>query len=292
MINAIKLFAVGIMFGIAVIIPGVSGGTIAVVFNIYDRLLAVITPSVRKILSQWKFWLPLGIGTAAGILLLSKMIEYFLDKYPAQTGCLFIGMILGSLPLIYAKVRKPNSVFMPLSATICFIVSIIVMFCMTFIKLPESRTVFTNLDPATCVLLFVAGLLSAIAMIIPGISGSFLLIAMGLFFTINNTVAALLDPILIIAKGGEISNAIAALQRPVLTLIPFGIGVLAGLFVGAALVRFLMKKVPSQTYGAIIGLVIGSTFVIYPVGSFDNVATITTSVICAAIGVVISLLFS
>ena len=86
----VKLVLKGIVLGIANVIPGVSGGTMAVVFNVYDKIIELITPDVRKILAAWKFWLPLAIGMAAGILAFSKIITELLSRFPIPTTYFFI----------------------------------------------------------------------------------------------------------------------------------------------------------------------------------------------------------
>ena len=96
----IRLIVIGVILGVANVIPGVSGGTLAVVFNIYDRLINVITLNVKKILSEWKFILPLVVGMGLGIILFSKAITFLFENYPVQTNWFFIGIILGSIPMI------------------------------------------------------------------------------------------------------------------------------------------------------------------------------------------------
>ena len=109
MISAFRLFGIGIILGIANVIPGVSGGTMAVVFGVYDRLIAVITPQIKKILAAWKFWLPLGVGLVAGILLFARFFTWAFEHYPAPVRCFFTGIILGSLPLIFFKARSVSN---------------------------------------------------------------------------------------------------------------------------------------------------------------------------------------
>ena len=99
----IRLIVIGVILGVANVIPGVSGGTLAVVFNIYDRLISVITLNVKKILSEWKFILPLVIGMGLGIILFSKAITFLFENYPVQTNWFFIGIILGSIPMIVKR---------------------------------------------------------------------------------------------------------------------------------------------------------------------------------------------
>ena len=104
--ETIRLIGIGIIFGIANVIPGVSGGTIAVVFNVYDRLINVITLNLKKIVKEWKFLVPLALGAVVGVILFSKLISLLFTKFPVQTNWFFIGIILGlaytnSNPFIY-----------------------------------------------------------------------------------------------------------------------------------------------------------------------------------------------
>ena len=252
MLEAIKLFFVGIILGVANIIPGVSGGTLAVVFNIYDRIIGLISLNIKKIISEWKFILPIGLGMVAGIIGFSKVITFLFENYPMQTNLFFVGIIAGSIPLVLRKIKssiqetqvKKNK--KPYTSTVvCFIIALAVMIIMAFFKdISDSSVIYTELSGSLFLLLLVSGALGAVAMIIPGISGSFLLLAIGTYATVIGSVSDFNIPL----------------------MIPTAIGILLGLFFGAFLVRTLMKKVPTQTYGSILGLVIGSIFTVFPLG--------------------------
>ena len=252
MIGAIKLFFIGIILGVANVIPGVSGGTIAVVFNVYDRLIGVITINIKKILSEWKFILPLGLGMVAGIIGFSKILTFLFEHYPMQTNLFFVGIIAGSIPLIYRKIKSSmkevseKNKKVPFFTTIlCCVIFLGIMIIMTVFKdVSTSTVIYTELSLPLFFLLLVSGALGAIAMIIPGISGSFLLLAIGTYATVIGSVSDFNIPL----------------------MIPTAIGILIGLLVGAYLVRTLMEKVPSQTYGAILGLIVGSIFTVFPLG--------------------------
>ena len=101
----LKLILKGIVLGVANVIPGVSGGTMAVVFNLYDRIIDLISPDLKKIFRSWKFWLPLAAGMGIGIIVFSKVITALLGRHPIPTTYFFIGLILGSIPLIVRKMR-------------------------------------------------------------------------------------------------------------------------------------------------------------------------------------------
>ena len=269
----IRLIVIGVILGVANVIPGVSGGTLAVVFNIYDRLISVITLNVKKILSEWKFILPLVVGMGLGIILFSKAITFLFENYPVQTNWFFIGIILGSIPMIVKRllVASKNSAqgaekkAVPVSAIVCGVLALAVMAIMTYANVAETGApIQTELTPVLAVKLFIGLACATIAMIIPGISGSFLMLVVGIYSTV---IAAISD-----------------FNIPL--LIPAVIGGVVGLLGGAKLVRFLMAKVPAQTYGAIMGLVLGSILVIFP--GFGGFATLATSLLAAAVGFVVS----
>ena len=139
--EAIRLFFVGIILGVANIIPGVSGGTLAVVFNIYDRIIGLISLNIKKIFSEWKFILPIGLGMVAGIIGFSKVITFLFENYPMQTNLFFVGIIAGSIPLVLRKinssiqetqVKKNKKPYV--STVICFLVALAVMIVMAFFK--------------------------------------------------------------------------------------------------------------------------------------------------------------
>lgn len=305
LLKLFKLLLAGIVIGVANIIPGVSGGTMAVVFGIYDQLLEVITINLKKLFGQWKFWLPVGIGMVVGILIFSKVISYLYGNFPIPTNYFFTGIILGSLPMIAKRcintplqqksvitsineektpvknkdIAQPdstkNSKKIKPSIIICCLVGIAIMIFMSFGNTDNlSSTIQTELTFGLAIWLFVAGAIAAIAMIIPGISGSFLLLILGIYGTIVNAVSEL----------------------NILLLIPVALGVIAGLLGGAGFVRMLMKKVPQQTYAVIFGLVTGSIFAIFPFSNTLKLATsglngiimILISVVCLVCGTILS----
>lgn len=305
--ETIKLFAIGIILGVANVIPGVSGGTMAVVFGIYNRIIDLISFNIKKIISQWKFILPLGAGLVTGVLLFSKIITYLFNNFPIQTNWFFIGIILGSIPMLFTHwINARNQTFeedtinsinsmdampsmqvtqstgllqltlpeqskkIPLSSIICCIISLAIMILMVIFKSEKPETQITpGFSIYNAIVMFVGLAIAAIAMIIPGISGSFIMLALGIYSTVIGAIDSF----------------------NIYLLIPGALGAIAGLLCGAKLVRILMTKIPSQTYGIIFGLIIGSIFVIFPTNGY-NALIIVTSLVCAAAGFLVSFLFS
>jgi len=283
----IKLILIGFILGITAVIPGLSVATMAVVFNVYDRLIAAIVPSVKKILSAWLFWLPLVLGGIAGIIFSSRVFTVLFNNYYVPTYWFFIGVIAGCIPMIYLRACQPaaetsmcddksivnkknlNLKMPALSTVICCITAAGVMVLMAVIKPEEGTAVYTEATLPVMGLLALAGALAATAMIIPGISGAFLLLVTGLYRTVLQAVSDANIPL----------------------LIPVIIGAAAGLLASAAFVRFLLLKVPQQTYGAVLGLVAGSVFVLYPDGIGEG-AGIIISILCLITGFILSFIMS
>jgi putative membrane protein len=263
----IKLTGIGFVLGITTIIPGLSTGTMAIVFNVYDRLIGIITPNIKKIIAAWKFLLPLAVGAIVGLIFFSRLITLLFANYPVPTYWFFIGLITGSLPLVYSKVQQPGSARLSFPALICCIIAFALMALMALMAPMESTASYTVLTPSLFGILVLGGSIAAIAMIIPGISGSFLLLVIGLYRTFVQAVSELNIPL----------------------ILPVVLGAVIGLLLGAAFVRFLLSRVPSQTYGAVLGLVAGSVFVLFP-GGFGEGIGVVISVACLLVGFFISFL--
>lgn len=235
----IRNFFAGIIIGIANIIPGVSGGTMAVVLGVYDRLIGSISLSIEKLKKNWLFLLTIFGGAGVGILLFAKLLTFLFQNYNVPTQFFFIGLIVGSLPFVWKKTVLHSS--FKTYNVIPFAVTLGIMILMSIAKAGEN-TVQTELTFPLFFLLILCAIIAAIAMIIPGISGSFMLKAIGQYETV-----------------------LAAIDRlDILMLIPVGIGILIGIIGGAKLIGFLLKKFHQTVYSAILGLVVGSVFVIYP----------------------------
>ena len=259
----------------------------AVVFGIYNRLIDLISLNVKKIFSQWKFILPLGAGLVTGVLLFSKIITFLFNKFPIQTNWFFIGIILGSIPMIFthwlnAKKQTPlpeqtepteqatKSKKIPISSIICCAISLAIMILMVIFKSEKPETQVTpGFSLYNAIIMFVGLAIAAIAMIIPGISGSFIMLALGIYSTVIGAIDSF----------------------NIYLLIPGALGAIVGLLCGAKLVRILMSKIPSQTYGIIFGLILGSVFVIFPTAGYSPLIVLT-SIVCAAAGFLVSFLFS
>lgn len=258
----------GILMGISDLIPGVSGGTIAFILGIYDRLLESISGFFSR---EWKkhlgFLVPLGTGIVITLLLFSRVIEYLLEQHYEATQFFFMGLIIGVIPYIMkqAEVKKNFT-----ARHLVILVVIGAALAVTaFIPTEEDLAPITSLTLPVFFLLFFSGWLASMAMLLPGISGSFILLLLGVYSTAI--------------------NALSSLNIPVAMAI--GAGVIVGFIVSSKAIQYLLANFTYVTYAAIIGLILGSLFVVFPGFSADS-TTLITSLITFALGLVFTLLFS
>ncbi|MFA5658483.1 MAG: DUF368 domain-containing protein [Oscillospiraceae bacterium] len=262
----------GAVIGAANIIPGVSGGTMAVLFGIYDRLLDAISLNFKKLRKNFLFLLTIGLGLVIGILGFAKFMMFLYENYNVPTQFFFMGLILGSSPLVL-RIATSTSSFRKINI-IPFIICAGLLFLYSLLKQAEG-VAQTALDFKLGIILFSATAISTIAMIIPGISGSIVMKALGQYDTIITAIDG-------IFKDGQLN------MNNVIILIPVVIGAGAGLLVGAKVISTLLKKFHQGVYFAILGLILGSLFVIYPDGfRFDAMGFY--SILCLLCGAVVSL---
>ena len=239
--NYILLTIKGFILGVANIIPGVSGGTLAITLGIYQDLIGAISHIFKNLKNNLKFLIPLGIGMVIAILLGSKVISFSLDNYPLPTTLFFIGLIVGGIPLLTNKVKgKKKS---PLNIAM-FLLTFSIIMIMTFLNEGNNIVNLSNVTILNIFLLFIVGVVAAATMVIPGISGSFVLMLLGYYKPIVATI-------------GNLTN-FSLLGHNIMILAPFGIGVLIGIILIAKLIEYLLKKHETTTYYAILGFVTSS----------------------------------
>lgn len=255
----------GVILGISNIIPGVSAGTMAIILGIYDRLLSSISGIFKNFKSNFRFLFFIGIGVLGGILFFSGVLEKLLEKFPWQMNYLFIGLIAGGIKFLFkmaVSYRPKNFHYIYLILTFGILIAMRFMTPATDVK------IIVSLNFQNIIFLILSGFVAAGAMILPGVSGSFILILFGMY---NSIISA-------------VSNF------NILVLFPFGIGVLLGLVIMVKVIEFLLKKFPAQSYMAIIGLIFGSIVSIFP--GFEFSIKGLSCVIVFAVGFFVSYFIS
>lgn len=271
----------GIVIGISNVIPGVSGGTMMVSMGIYDRLILVLTHFIRRMKEAVALLVQILIGMLLAIAIFAKLFsEILFPKFPLQTNLFFIGLILGGLPVIYKKVKGVTIRFPQILAFALFFVLVVGL---ALVGEGNGASADITLSAGTVIRLFAVGVIAAATMVIPGVSGSMVMMILGYYNTIIDTINELLNALK--------SFDIAAILNTFVVLVPFGIGVLIGIVVVAKLVEFMLRKFPAVTYWAIIGLIVASPFAILIMMEIDAIGIIEvlSGVVLMAIGFVISM---
>lgn len=276
----LKSILKGMVMGIANVIPGVSGGTMAVSMGIYDKLIHSVTHLVSEFKKSMKFLIPVGIGMVLGIILLSQLIGLMFEHFPIQTNLLFIGLILGGLPAIYGKV-KGQSIRVP--HIISFLVFFVIVVGMAAIGEVDKAGSILTFNLMNCIILILVGIIAAATMVIPGVSGSMVLMLLGYYNSIIDTINNVVNSLVAMNVDGIIQG--------ILVLVPFGIGVVIGIFAIAKLVEIIFNKFPLMAYWAIIGLIVASPFAIVLVNDFSgiNAVSILTGIVALVLGAFIAL---
>ena len=214
MINFIK----GFIIGIGKIIPGVSGAMLATIMGVYDKAIFYICNFKNNIKAAIKYLFPIGIGVIVSIILFSKIISLCLDKYYVITMLFFIGLIIGGFSFIVNKVNKKD-----------YYISIISL------NINNSYVIKNNFFDF--IMFFVSGIFEAIGSIIPGISGTALLMLFGTYDIIVYSI-------------GNITN--------IRIIIPFVIGIIVTVILLVKVVDYLFRKHNNKMYAFILGMFISS----------------------------------
>lgn len=243
-------FFKGIAISVATMVPGVSGGTMAIILDVYDDLIHAIGSFFEDWKKHSKLLLQLALGGVVGLLTFSRLIENALNKFPVLMAFFFIGVIVGGIPTLYKKAvvtEKSNINYIFLA--IGFVLALFLSGGNDVASMAMEGTGIFNIG-----LLVLAGIIIAIALILPGISGSFVLLILGLY---DVTLEAI--------------NTFN-----IKFLIPVVIGVLIGTILTTKTIEKLMKNYPGKTYMMILGFVVGSIISIYPreVANYNIISSI------------------
>ena len=273
--NIIKDFLKGILIGVANIIPGVSGGTVALSMGVYDQLISAITGILKNFKRSMRILLPILAGAVAGIGGLSFVIKFLLENYPLQTSTLFIGLILGGLPILFSHVKGAK---IGVLHVILFIIFFAIVIAMAVFNGAESSVTDISVNFGTVIQLFLIGMVASATMIIPGVSGSLVMMILGFYNIIISNISAFISSLATWNVDGLIHG--------IGIFLPFGLGVIAGIGIVAKVIEWLFAKQPILTYSAIFGLVIASPIaIIYKIGiSSVSVLGVIVAAITFAIG--------
>lgn len=253
----VKSIFKGMLIGIANIIPGVSGGTMMVSMGIYDKLIHCITHLFSEFKKSVAFLFPIAVGMGIAIIASAFGLEWLFESFPVQANMLFIGLILGSLPIMWKNVKSSKIKAGHLIAALAFFALVAGMAAFGG---TEGASADLSFGLVNVIKLFVVGVIASATMVIPGVSGSMVLMLMGFYQPILSAITDFIEAL----TSLDMEGILAGIGK----LAPFGIGVVAGVFAVAKAVEFIFEKFPLYAYWAIIGLVVASPVAIALMGGF------------------------
>ena len=240
--NNIKLVIKGFIVGLGKIVPGVSGGMLAILLGVYEDSIEAIS----HFFSNWKknsiFLGMLGVGILLSIVLMSNFIDFSLEHYYLPTMLLFIGLMLGSFSSLKGEIEGTNCKKYLLHLIIPFLLMLLLQCSKTnnvFIYDGSLKSIF---------FLFLFGVIDAVTMVVPGVSGTAILMLFGFYDMFLETIAHLFD--------FEMFNATLNI------LLPFGLGILIGLLLTIKLVSYLLKYHSISFHYIIISFFLSSVFLL------------------------------
>lgn len=255
--SPIVTFLKGLIVGGTMLVPGVSGGSMAIVLGIYDKLIHAVSALTRLDKASFFFLCAFSVGGGLGIIAFAKPLLHFMETYPIPTSYFFLGAVAGSVPITF---RQGNISRLSAKAVLYILlgVAIVALFAAAPIDGLHAQT---DGGLFFLILWIVTGFVASIALILPGISVSYLLYLLGVY-----------DQILL---------AISSLSFAL--LIPLGGGVIAGIVATTKLLEKAMNRYPQATYLIILGFVLGSMWELFP-GVPTDLLSLASAVVPLAAG--------
>lgn len=254
MINVLKEISRGSLIGAANIMPGISGGTLAISMGLYERIIYAVVHIRKDFRESIRILAPVGIGAVLGFIGLSYVIQWFFIEYPVQVSLLFAGLVLGGIPEILKIIRreKTGSGKVPV-----FLFMFLMIALIPFLN-ANGEHVILELSVLAAVKLFGIGILAAAAMVIPGVSGSMILLFLGYYQPLLDEIVNCINSFLRMDLQG--------MMRGILILGPACLGMVTGVFLIAWLMGYLLDYHKGITYWGILGLIFAS-----PVGILSEI---------------------
>lgn len=261
----------GFGMGTSDLIPGVSGGTIALLLGIYDDFISSVSGLFSKrFWPSFKFLLPILLGMGLAIALLSNLFNYLLSYHEIPTMFFFTGLIIGIIPYLL-KTSNFKQMFKT-KHYLMILIGIIILVIITLLNngdkhSGETLTLFLGL----IIKYFIAGMFASSAMLLPGISGSFMLLVFGAYGTVMFSISELVN--------------LNFTALPILIII--GLGILTGFMLSSRMIQYFLHHHTRMTFALIIGFVIGSIYAVFP-GFPENGLVWIISFLTIIIGFIVS----
>lgn len=227
----------GFIIGSSMSVPGVSGGTMAILLGIYDKLISAISNFLKDFKGNLIFLIKFCIGAVAGIGSLAFLIKWLLEKFPIPVSFFFLGAVIGGIPALYKKTKESS---LKISSVIYFLVGLLLVISIGFVP-TGNFDISLGSGFTHYFMILITGIIIALALVLPGISTSHMLLVLGMY-----------DSLLL-----------AITRFDIFYIGVLGISTIIGVFLITKPIEWTMNKFPHQTYCMIIGFVIGSTSEIF-----------------------------
>ena len=236
-------FFKGVLIGSGAILPGISSGVFCIIFGIYEKLIDIILNFFKGIKKNFTFLLPLLLGGIVGVLIFSKILNYLLITFPLPTKFCFIGLVLGSIPILIKKANNNNKFHLH------YLIYLLSAFFigLLFIKLKDILPFLFTTKNTNFFYLTIVGIVMSTGIVVPGVSSTVILMIFGIY--------------------SQYLDAISNINLSF--LFPLGIGIIIGGFIWLKIINYLFKHYHCQTFYTIIGFVIGSVLILYSNISFN-----------------------
>ncbi len=235
--NKFSLLLKGFIIGSSMSVPGVSGGTMAILLGIYDKLIGAISNFFKNFKDNFIFLFVFCIGSGIGIGSLAFVIKWLMAAFPLPVSFFFLGAVIGGIPALYKRTKTSS---IGISSVLYFILGLSIVISIGFIPTGNIQ-IGTGSGLAHYLMLLLTGIIIALALVLPGISTSHMLLVLGMYDTLLAAIT----------------------QFDVIYIGILGIATLIGVFLITKPIEWTMNKFPHQTYCMIIGFVLGSTFEIF-----------------------------
>lgn len=239
----------GLAIGVSFIIPGVSGGTMAVILGIYDKIINAINNLVKKFVASIKILLPIALGAALAILICWYPFKLAFEHIMLVMVSLFAGFIIGGMPGIIDEVRNVKIKPIYIVVAIIAIVLSVALGILSVLMELNIQSLYDSRPWWLYIIIVLVGIIASFALVMPGISGSMILMVLGFYTPTLN----LIDNFLSWTNIGPSISILACLA----------LGVVLGVILASKVMAFLLSKFRVGTFYAIIGIIIGSLIAIY-----------------------------
>ncbi len=267
-IQAVKDLMVGMLMGIVSFLPGASGSTIAVIFRVYERLVADVADIRNKLLKDLRFILPIAVGVLAGMFLCAKVLDELSKEYEIQLMFLFVALIVTQIPDI-KRMGDDGNRLTP-ADIIAFVVGVAIM--VVFMVIGWNAPV--DKDNSGFIVMMLIGVIYAMSLLSPGISGSTILLALGFYWVYTNVIGDFIHHMDLV--------------------LPIALGALIGALAFSKVIDYCMRNYRKTTYMAILGLTVGSAATVFingmrSISENSSSDLIIQCIICAVIGALLGL---